>query len=244
VIEIPWIIDEDAALSAKLAGIRVTDENAPPQGRMVPVLWEGPEQDVQTVTYPYIGIESLGWFRAPEREHRGYIKLPYPPDGYQPWWAPGQPYVPDESPYYAWYPIPYNFDYQVTVFARLEREHLIPIVSTLAGINYLHPHFGYLIVPQNQTTRTMLLNGGPEKAYVLDEHNKRIVTATYNVRVCSELLGTVDAPVNYGGSMAYATNFNISLDVYSGPITEMSEPELTNSVGVLSVGHLSSWNTQ
>ena len=245
----PWILNEDAALTAKLLGIRVSDENAPAQGRAVPILWEGPEQDVQDVSYPYIGIESLGWFRAPEREHRGYIRLPYAPEGFPAWWNTAIPLAdqqpdPTQSPYYTVFPIPYNFDYQVTVFARFERDHLIPIVSALAGINYLHPHFGYLNVPQDGTVRTMLLNGGPEKAYVLDENNKRVVTATYNVRVCSELLGPIDTTANYGGSMALATEFNLSLDVYSGPITEDSLPELTSSFGVLSVGQSSGWNTQ
>jgi hypothetical protein len=249
VVKSPWIINEDAALTAKLLGIRVTDENAKPAGREVPVLWQGPEFDVQNVTYPMIGIESLGWFRAPEREHRNYIRLPYAPEGYPPWWnvaVPVEDQQPDptESPYYTWFPIPYNFDYQVTVMARLERDHLIPIVTKLAQIDYLHPHFAFLNVPQDGTVRTMLLNGGPEKEYRLDDDNKRIVTATYNIRVCSELLGPIDTTANYGGSMALATTFDLSLDVYSGPITEESLPELTSSFGVLSVGRSSGWNTQ
>lgn len=243
-----WIVNEDAALTAKLNGIRVTDTNAPPEGRAVPVLWEGPEFDVQNVDYPFIGIESLGWFRDPSREHRGYIRLPYAPEGYTPWWNTDLPpdqqtFSPQDSPYQAWFPIPYNFDYQITVQARYEREHLIPIVSQLAQYNYLHPHFGYLDVPQDGTKRSLFLNGGPEKAYVPDGHNKRLVTATYNIRVCSELLGPIDAPVAFGGSMALAQYFNLSLDVYSNS-SQMTIPELQNSVGVLSVGMLSGWNTQ
>lgn len=244
----PWILSEDAALTAKLQGIIVTDDNAQPQGRTVPVLWIGPEQDVQNVTYPYIGIESLGWFRDPTREHSGYFQLPYAPEGMPAWWDTTvdpklQQFDPTESPYFTYAPIPYNFDYQITVFARFERVHLIPIVSTLAGYTFLPNHFGYLEVPQDGTVRNLFVNAGPEKGYVLDEHNKRVVTATYNIRVCSELVGPIDAPVSFGGSLALATQLNITLDVYSD-LTVITPAQLVESKGVLSVGHLSSWNTQ
>lgn len=244
----PWIISEDAALTAKLSGITVTDTNAPAAGRTVPVLWIGPELETQNITYPHIGIESLGWFRDPEREHSGRIQIPYAPEGYMPWWDTSLPpeeqcFDPADSPYYAWSPIPYNFDYQITVNARFEREHLIPIVSQLAQWNYLHPHFGFLDVPQDGTKRSLFVNGGPERHYEPDGHDKRLVSATYNVRVCSELFGPIDAPVAFGGSMALAENFNLSLDVYSGPLN-MTQQELTSSTGVLSVGMLSGWNTQ
>jgi hypothetical protein len=244
----PWIVNEDAALTAKLSGLRVTDENAPAEGRVVQVCWIGPELDVHDITYPYIGIESLGWFRDPTREHAGYIQLPYAPEGYLPWWDDSRPdatneFDPTESPYVAWHPIPYNFDYQVTVFARYERQHLIPIVSQLAGEDFLHPHFGYLNVPQDGTVRSLFVNGGPEKGVARDDNNKRLATATYNIRVCSELLGPIDAPVEYGGTMALAKYFNISLDVYSGT-SQMTTPDWSSSAGVLSVGQLSGWNTQ
>lgn len=241
-----WILNEDIALTRKLRGMRVQDVNAGPGGREVAVLWEGPEFDVQNVTYPFIGIESLGWFRDQTREHRGYIQLPYAPEGYPTWWddtamSPG--FDPNDSPYRAWFPIPYNFDYQVTVQARLERDHLIPIVSTLAGYDYLHPHFGYLNIPQDGTKRTMFLNGGPEKSYRRDGDNKRLVMATYNVRVCSELLGPVDAPPQYGGSMALAKQLNLDLTVYQDVMNTPTD-ELVRQTGILSVGMLSGWNTQ
>jgi hypothetical protein len=243
----PWITNEDSALTTKLTGITVSDTNAPVNGREVPVLWIGPEFDVQKVSYPFIGIESLGWFRDPTREHRGYIQLPYAPEGWPTWWDdtdPNPSFDPTESPYQTWYPIPYNFDYQITVMARYEREHLIPIVSQLAGFDYLHPHFGYLDVPQDGTKRSLFVNGGPEKAYAPDGHDKRLVTATYNIRVCSELLAPINAPVAYGGSMALAKVFDISLDVYSNEYNASQQPELASSFGVLSVGMLSGWNTQ
>jgi hypothetical protein len=242
----PWILNEDAALTSKLRGIRVTDTNASAAGREVPVLWVGPEVEVQPISYPYIGIESLGWFRDPSREHRGYIQLPYAPEGYPTWWddtAANPSFIPGDSPYRAWFPIPYNFDYQITVFARFEREHLIPIVSALAGVDYLHPHFAYLDIPQDGTVRTMLLNAGPEKGVAHDDHNKRIATATYNIRVCSELLGTIDAPSQFGGSMVLAKQLNLDLSVYSD-ITDPTSESTQEQAAILSVGMLSGWNTQ
>lgn len=243
-----WIISEDAALTAKLRGIRVTDENAPADGREVQVLWMGPELEVQDITYPHIAIESLGWFPDPTREHSGLIKLPYAPEGLNAWWDTTLPpdeqcFDPEQSPYRTFAPVPYNFDYQITVRARFEREHQIPIVVALAQWNYLHPRFAFLDVPQDGTKRSLFLNGGPEKGWELDEHNKRLLTSTYNIRVCSELLSSIDAPVEYGGTMPLAKYFNISLDVYSD-VSQISTPELTSSMGLLSVGQLTGWNTQ
>lgn len=243
-----WIVSEDAALTAKLRGIRVSDENAPAQGREVPVFWIGPEIEVQDITYPHIAIESLGWFPDPSRESSGEIRLPYAPDGYNAWWDTtvdpcDQEFDPQDSPYRTFSPVPFNFDYQITVRARFEREHLIPIVAGLSQWNYLHPRFAFLDVPQDGTKRSLFVNGGPEKGWELDDHNKRLLTSTYNIRVCSELLSEIDAPVEYGGTMPLAKYFNISLDVYSDA-SQISTLELQSSRGLLSVGQLTGWNTQ
>lgn len=239
----PWLLNEDAALDSKLRGIRVTDENAPAQGRDVPVLWEMPETETQDIVYPYIGVEPLGWFHDPTREHRGYIQLPYAPEGYPEWWGQGQLADVTESPYYSYFPIPYNFDYEITVYARYQQQHLIPIVSALAQWNYIPPRFGFLNVPQDGTVRNLFLNGGPERGFARDDHDKRLLTATYNVRVCGELLGPVDATLDYGGALALASQINLDLSVYSNN-AEMSAEQLASSIGVFSVGITSGWNTQ
>jgi hypothetical protein len=233
-----------------LQGIRVTDANAPANGRKVPVVFRLPETEVVDYTPPIIIIQPLGWFRDPSRQHSGYIQLPYAPEGYTPWWADSggmdpanDEFCPDESPYRGYFPIPYNFDYQVEVQTRLYHEHMVPIVAAIAQPGRFYDQWGGLPIPQDGTIRTLLLNGGPNYTPSDDQDDKHLHTTTYNVRVCSELLGPIDAPAAYGGSLAYATTFNVNLDVYSD-LSDMTLPELQSSFGVLSVGMSSSWNTQ
>lgn len=241
----PWITNEDAALKFKLQAIYVDDENAPAEGREVPVFYEMPEVEVQDMTYPSIGIEPLGWFRDPEREHRGYIQIPYAPEGFDPWWdtsAADPEFNPNDSPYSSYFPIPYNFDYQITVFSRYQY-HLTTIVSELAQYNRLHPHFAYLDIPQDGTKRSLFVNAGPYRGFAHDEHNKRLLTATYNIRVCSELLGNIDAPPQFGGTQVLVKQVNLDFGVY-GSLADITPEEITESVGILSVGALSGWNTK
>lgn len=244
-----WLLNEDASLKSLLQGIYVTDANAPPEGRKVPVIFKLPETEVNTLTYPIIVIEHLSWTRDPEREHRGYIRLPYAPENLAPWWGDNGPngppvdFDPNDSPYQTHFPIPYNFDYQVTVMTRLWHEHMLPIIAELAQFGRLHPHFGFLDVPQDGTKRSLFLNGGPTAGAAMDDNDKHLLTTVYNVRVCSELLGPIDSLVQYGGTQVPATQFNVDLGVYSD-LADITGPELETSFGILSVGTASTWNTQ
>ena len=240
----PWIYNEDAALKLKLMGLTVQDANAPDGGRPVPVRYRLPEDELANLSYPIIIIEHLGLYPDPEREHRGYIQLPYAPEGFQPWYdGPGNALVAD-SPYYARFPMPYNFDYQITLYARFMTQHVRPLAAQLATEQYLPAKFGFLDVPQDGTIRSMFLMGGPEFGYGKDEDDKRMITVTYRVRVFSELVGPVDSLATYGGTLVPVTAVDIDLDVYRD-IAEISmgtPAEIELHRGILTAGTASSFN--
>lgn len=234
---ISWLLSEDAAVKVKLQGLHVTDANAE-NGRTVPVRFRLPETEVADLTYPIIVIEHDGWYPAPEREHRGLIQLPYAPEDYAPWWDDTGPatttFSPSDSPYWSLFPLPYNLDYYITVYTRFMREHTIPLVAQLAAYDRLNSKFGYLDVPQDGTKRTLQLLGGPAPIDGYDENNKRYFSVKYKIRVFSELVPEV---------MQYAatTKINLDLNLYSS-IQDITNEELTESIGLLSVNSQTSWN--
>ena len=236
-IQIPWLLNEDLALKKKLQGIVVYDANAK-NGRTVPVRFRLPETEPADLTYPIIIIEHDGWFPAPEREHRGYVQLPYAPEGFAAWWNDTGPstttFNPGDSPYWSFFPLPYNLDYYVTFYTRFMHEHTIPMVATLAGEDRLNSKFAYLDVPQDGTIRTMQLLGGPSLIDGFDANNKRYFSVKYKVRVFSELVPDIV-------QFARATQINLDIATY-GNINDLTTEELNESIGLLSVGSSSSWN--
>jgi hypothetical protein len=233
----PWLLNEDAALKYKLQGLTVTDANAP-NGRPVPVRFRLPETEVADLTFPIIIIEHDGWYEAPEREHRGFVQLPYSPEGYPIWWEDTGPattnFNPSDSPYWSFFPIPYNLDYYVTFFTRIMHEHTIPLIQQLAQHDRLHPKFGYLDVPQDGTIRTLQLLGGPSLIDGYDENNKRYFSVKYKVRVFSELLNSI---TTYGP----VTQINLDTTLYSD-VQDLTTEQLVEAKGLLSVGANTSWN--
>jgi hypothetical protein len=233
---VPWIYNEDAALKYKLQGLTVSDANNP--ARPVPVRYRLPEDELATLTYPCIVIEHQGINPAPEREHRGYIKLPYAPEGYPIWWEPfATSYDPTLSPYSSWFPLPYNMDYSITVYARKMPEHLQPLLATLATENYLPYHFGFLDIPQDGTVRNMFLMQGPQLQYGKDKDDKRLFRATYMVRVMTEVIPAIyDA--NYGGIV---DEIFLDLGVYAD-VRNLSSEELAANQALISTGLNIAWN--
>lgn len=195
-----WLRNEDAALKQKFNGLTVTDENAPPLGRPVAVRFRLPETELADLDFPIIIIDPEAPSRAPDREHRGSTHLSYIPEeiGTQtvPTWdhATGATYDWDptdsdlsDSPIWVQdFPLPYNFDYQVTVYTR-KQNHMTELVAKLAAIDRIPARFGYLEVPEDDTVRTMDLLGGPEIAATKDGNGKRLFAAVYSIRVVSEL---------------------------------------------------------
>lgn len=180
----------------------------------------------------------MGWYPAPEREHRGFDLIPYAPEGEATWWndtgEATTTFDPTDSPYHDYFPIPYNFDYQVTVYSRFMHEHTMPIVSTLANYDRLHPKFAFLDIPQDGTKRTLQVIGGPDLQTGKDSNGKRIFWVDYIVRVFSELVPPItQSPI--------ATSLNFDLSVYINQ-DDMSIVELEQAHGLFSVGSSVGWN--
>lgn len=241
-----WLFNEDAAMKARLQGLLVQDATAPDGGREVDVRYRLPDDELANLTYPVIIIEHAGLYPAQERMHSGYVQLPYAPEGSQAWWQEGQPIYPQDSPYYAPFPIPWNFDYQVTVYARFWAAHAAPLIAQLATWNRLAPKHGRLAVPQDHTTRTMRLLGGPEQGYGQDEDGKKLFKVVYLVRVFSELPENVASSIAYGGTLVPVSTVDIDLSVYSSlePIDLSSPAGIEKNFGIYSVGASSQVNVQ
>jgi hypothetical protein len=239
-----WLRNEDSSLKMKLQGLTVTDANAPAGGRTVPVRYRLPEDELAGLSYPVIIIEHAGLYPAPEREHRGRIQLPYAPEGFQPWYSGPENAVVADSPYYAYFPMPYNFDYNVTVYARFMTQHAQPLAAILATEQYLPAKFGFLTIPQDGTVRSMFLMGGPEFGYGKDEDGKRMITVSYRIRVFSELVQGVQSMVAYGGTLVPVNTVNLDLKVYSDltDITMDTPAEIELHRGILNVSAGSSFN--
>ncbi|MFD6934643.1 hypothetical protein ACFWAP_00610 [Streptomyces goshikiensis] len=175
----PWITNEDAAIKAKLQGIHVSDSNATALGFPVGVRFRLPENEVADATFPIIIIERTRVDRDAGREHRGTVVLGYTPEGYS-----------SSSSYLAVDPIPYLIEYQVTVYTRKQR-HASDIAAALSAVDYLHPRWAYLEVPEDGTTRRLEVAGGPEFRAGRDSLGKRLWQVDYLLQVSSELLGEV-----------------------------------------------------
>jgi len=216
----------------KLQGLTVTDANAP-NGRPVPVRYRLPEDELATLSYPIIIIEHMPISFAPERQHRGFIQLPYSPEGLPIWWAPNaDEFDPALSPYYSYFPLAVNMDYRVTVYARKMPEHLQPILATLATYNYLPFQFGFLNVPQDGTWRNMFLMQGPEIEYGKDNDDKRLFRASYMVRVMSEIIPFVYVNGIYD---ALVGQVNLDLGCYAD-VENLATEELAANQSIISTG--------
>ena len=149
-----------------------------------------------------------------------------------------------DSPYYAYFPMPYNFDYIITLYARFMDAHVQPLVATLATEPYLPAKFGYLTIPQDGTVRSMFLQGGPEFGYGKDEDGKRMFSVTYRIRVFSELVQGVQSMVAYGGTLVPVNTVDIDLSVYSdlADVTMNTTAEIEMNRGILNVGPASLFN--
>jgi hypothetical protein len=183
-----WLINEDRALKAKLSGLTVTDANAPGTGRPVPVRYLLPESELATQTFPMIVLEHAGIEKASDREHRGNIMLPYAPEGEARWWQPTATSVDvRKSPYATEFPIPYDLRFRVMVYTRTAW-HDMTLASALAQRDRIPARFGFLEIPEDVTTRSLDLLGGPELVDARDENGKRLFRREYLISIASELL--------------------------------------------------------
>ena len=242
----PWLFNEDAAMKARLQGLLVNDATAPAGGREIDVRYRLPDDELANLSYPVIIIEHAGIYPAQERMHSGYVQIPYAPEGSTTWWQPGEAIDPLQSPYYSWFPTPYNFDYQITLYARFWSAHIAPTIGQLATMNRLPAKLGGLWVPQDNTIRTMRLLGGPEEGYGQDEDGKKLFKVVYLVRVFSELVENVVSSILFGGTLVPVNTVDIDLSVYSDTANiDLTTPAgITDNIGVFSVGASSQVNVQ
>lgn len=194
-----WLRNEDAALKQKFNGLTVFDENAPPSGRPVAVRFRLAETELADFEFPLIVIDPPALQRAPDREHRGPTRLPYIPEDLNAQtvpsvdsetgdviaWDPLESEVYDSPIKVDDFPVPFNLDYQVTVYTR-KHNHLMELVRKLAVIDRIPTRFGFLEIPQDNTVRSLELMGGPELVPAKDSDGKRLFSAVYAVRVATE----------------------------------------------------------
>lgn len=200
----PWLLNEDAALKAKLTGLKVSDTNAGAGARPVLCRYRLPETEFATATFPMIIIARQNILKDDEREHRGKTRLLYTPESVGAW----NPLVENysTSPYNVDFPIPFNINYAVTVYSRKE-QHNIELVGQLAQQELLPARFGYLDIPEDGTVRSLFLEGGPEFESAKDSDGKRVYRTHYVVRVATELPSTIVAYIA-------ATEINININQY------------------------------
>jgi hypothetical protein len=173
----PWLLNEDAAVLAKLSGVHVTTPVGPLE---VPVRWVTPEPERGEMTFPVIVLSQGKASRATDRESRGFCKFGYLQEGRP------MPGPTDIWGYYGDQPIPFNVDYQVTVMCRLQ-EHQVELAGLLAKGDFLPERGGYLMIPEMGAVVSLDVIGGPERANSLDRHGKRLLTINYVIRVYTEM---------------------------------------------------------
>lgn len=178
---VPWLLNEDAAIKAKLSGLTVTSA-ALATPTPVAVRFAVPEDEYSDTTFPMIEIVQASVERDPERESRGFSLLQAVPDGVN----------LSAGPYYAEMPTPYNIDYQITLYTRLVT-HRTALLAQLAAFDFLPARYGYLAVNADNTVRRLDVLGGPDLGSTRDQDQKRLFTATWRARVSTELF-IVDQP--------------------------------------------------
>lgn len=170
----PWVLNEDGALKARLSGIHLEGHGE------VPVRFSTPETESESADYPSIIITRKDVLPAKDREHRGTVSIDYGPEG---------GVLPGEDDRWGWYaqcPLPYNVDYQVLVRARFQA-HTTKLAQIIASERYLPYRFGYLEIPQRNTWASMDLIGGPAFTDSRDDDDMRVFEIHYLVRVFSEM---------------------------------------------------------
>jgi hypothetical protein len=180
----PFIIAEDAALKAHLAGMTVSDEkNA---ARPVKVWFGYPDVEVRAQEFPFVTIDLIDINPANDRQNSGIM---YDAD-YNGTVSPttGRSYKYD-------IPVAYDLVYQVTSYARHPRHDRALMMQLL---NKFPSKFGKLAVPNQLGTetgyRSMFLDGFVKRDAVDGETgNRRLLRNALSVRVVSEMTPTLAA---------------------------------------------------
>src|SRR5690606_16422023 len=165
----PWILNEDSAMKRRLTGLVVSHQDGVIP---VPVRFTTPEIESPDMTYPSITITRLQASRAPEREHRGFVKIDYGPEGAD---LPGPE---DRWGWYAEFPIPYNIDYQIEVPAWFQKL-VTRLDNEIAYEERLSERGVYLEIPSVNVLATMGVISGPVYTDGRDDDSKRYFEIRY-----------------------------------------------------------------
>jgi hypothetical protein len=166
-----FLISEDKALKAHIQGLHVVDEKN--SSRPVGVWFGQPDLEIRAQSYPYMTLDLIDISDASERQHRGWINLPYAPEG------------SDVTKKYAGeYPLPVNLDYLITTYARQPRHDRQIIAQLLNGP--LQMRYGLLPVADDNSVRRLDFLGFGKRDTV--EDGKRLFVNNFTVRVSSEII--------------------------------------------------------
>lgn len=180
--------EEDMGLKSLLQGVTVTDLNTSPlTPRPVPVWFHNPEREERRITYPNIVINFMSERVAHEREHRGWVQV---------WYRYLQNIPFDDPPPSMEYPLPMDFDYTVTVSARIN-QHISQISGTLA-LGRLHPRFAQVECPGGTIRRLTVL--GATRTNNM-EADKRLFRQIYQVRISTEIESMVPISTTRVGAL-------------------------------------------
>lgn len=204
----PLLVNEDRALKSALSGLTVSDAKNP--ARPVGVWFGQPDVEIRQQSYPYLTIELIDVSEGAERAHRGYVDIPYTPEGMD----PTKKYAGD-------FPIPVNLDYQITSYAR-QPIHDRQIISALLH-GPLPFRFGMLEIPEDNTARRLDLLGFTKRDTT--ESDKRLFVNVFTIRVSAEILPVELMELSEVATVNISlTNSNIDLTQDSSQIV-ISAPE-------------------
>lgn len=201
-------IEEDNALKNKLSGITVLSLNR--KDEPVRVWFGNPEKEDRSVRYPFITVEFVGESVASDREHRGWVSVPYKYLQEASWPAPPGVNAPRME-----YPVPVDFEYIVTTHAR-NNQHHAQLTATLTGVDFLHPRFAYLTCSGGTVRRVDVLSRVP--AIGIDSDAKRIFRMVYRLRIPTEV-----QPAVYNGTQVQKVVHKF-VDTVSGNVSNFSYP--------------------
>lgn len=171
-----FLLEEDNALKRLLSGMTAVDDQR--GARPVHVWFGQPDLEIRKRTFPYISIELIDITESQERVVAGQPVMTYTPPGFQ-------PLHQDFHPVAAWFPTPYDLDYQITVWSRHPRHDRDIVRDLLAG--RLPIRFGQLTLPETGRVSRLDMLGGPRVADTTDEDGKRLFRKVFTVRVGTEL---------------------------------------------------------
>jgi hypothetical protein len=165
------LISEDKALKSHIQGLHVVDEKN--GNRQVGVWFGQPDLEIRAQSYPYMTLDLIDISDAVERQHRGWVNLPYAPEGSD-----------VTKTYSGEFPLPVNLDYLITTYARQPR-HDRQIISQLLN-GPLRMRFGLLQVEDDNSVRRLDFLGFSKRDTV--EDGKRLFVNNFTVRVSAEII--------------------------------------------------------